>query len=118
MRPDMSWTHPRAPDPPPLLPADDDVIMIAVRMLMLATLLGVATAADPFGTPGGTPDCSVANRPQLAFPGAYVNVFNVRESPPPPAWFSDSSRCSPSLHPHGVSEKHACLPLRLLQRCV
>ena len=53
--------------------------MIAVRVLMLATLLGVAMAALPFGTPGGTPDCSVANRPQLAFPGAYSNASNVRE---------------------------------------
>ena len=51
--------------------------MIAVRVLLLATLLSVTTAAGPFGTPGGTPGCGVASRPQFAFPGAYVNMSNV-----------------------------------------
>jgi hypothetical protein len=90
---------------------------IAVRILMLATLLGVATAAGlPFGTPGGTPDCSVANRPQLAFPGAYVNVSNVRESEAPclPSFLTGRVAHPPYIRITCLKSMHACLPLRLL----
>jgi hypothetical protein len=64
------------PTPDPLLSLLQIDVMIAMRVLMLAALLGVATAAAPFGTPGA--DCSVATRPQIQFPGAYVTMANVR----------------------------------------
>jgi hypothetical protein len=77
--------------------------MTAMHVLLLATLFGVASAAAPFGTPG---DCSVAGRPQIAFPGAYVNVSNVRAPSPMLPGRVVHSACIVRT-PH-VSAIHAC----------
>lgn len=70
-------------------------MMIAVRVLLLATLLGLASAADPFGT---APSCSVVTRPQIAFPGAYVTMANVRALSCADWLVVRSDVCS--IHPH------------------
>jgi hypothetical protein len=49
--------------------------MIAVRILLLLTLLGLASTAAAFGT---APSCSVATRPQMMGVALYGGQQNVR----------------------------------------
>ena len=59
-----------------LLQAGD--IMTVMRVLVLATLLSMASAAAPFGT---APSCSLAGRPQMAGVALYGGQQNVSALP-------------------------------------
>ena len=52
--------------------------MTVMRVLVLATLLSVASAAAPFGT---APSCSLATRPQMAGVDLYGGQQNVSALP-------------------------------------
>ena len=75
-----------------VLPGD---MMTVVRVVLLATLLGVASA---FGT---APACSLATRPQMAGVALYGGQQNVRA-------LSVSGCCLSPVCRHVSAHTHAC----------